>query len=81
VGSTSATRLRNVFSWLNLAMPGVLALGAFGALLEWKPAAYLILAAVTVLVVANLGVGVLSYRATMSRPWPAVRPLDDDDDW
>jgi hypothetical protein len=79
--STRGTRLRDVFVWVNLGAPGVLVVGAYGALLEWKPAAYLLLAAVTVLVVANLGVGVVAYRGVMSRPWPAVRPLADDDDW
>jgi hypothetical protein len=81
VRSTPPTRLREVFAWVNLVMPGVLIVGAYGALLEWKPAAYLLVAAVTVTFVANLCIGVLAYRATMNRPWPAVRPLTDEDDW
>ena len=67
--------------WVNLVTPGVLVVGAYGALLDWEPAAYLLLAALSVLVLANLGVGVLAYRGVMNRPWPAVRPLGDDDDW
>jgi hypothetical protein len=80
-GSKPGTRLRAVFVWVNLVTPGALVVAAYGALLEWKPAAYMLVAALTVLVLANLGVGVLAYRGVMSRPWPAVRPLGDDDDW
>jgi hypothetical protein len=30
----------------------------------------------------NLVVGVVGYRSVMRRPWPRVKPLeDDDDDW
>ena len=29
----------------------------------------------------HLAVGVWGYRRVMSRPWPAVAPLTDDDDW
>jgi hypothetical protein len=77
--SPPGDRLREAFSWVNLLTPGVLVVGAYGALLEWRPAAYVLLAALTVLVLANLAVGVLAYRATMNRPWPRVRPLDGDD--
>jgi hypothetical protein len=78
-GTTPA--LRQVFSWVNLLTPGVLLVGAYGALLEWRPGAYLLIAALTLSVAANLAVGVLAYRRTMSRPWPRVQPLTDDDDW
>jgi hypothetical protein len=81
LSTTRGTRLRDVFAWVNLVTPGVLGVGTFGAILEWKPAAYLLVAALSVLVFANLGVGVLAYRAAMNRPWPAVRALGDDDDW
>jgi hypothetical protein len=70
-----------VFSWVNFVTPGLLLVGAYGAVLEWKPGAYLMLAALTISVVANLAVGILAYRAVMNRPWPKVRPLTDDDDW
>jgi hypothetical protein len=73
--------LRQVFSWVNLLTPGLLLVGAYGAVLEWKPGAYLMIAAVTLSVVANLAVGILAFRATMNRPWPQVRRLTDDDDW
>jgi hypothetical protein len=77
----SAPVLRQVFSWVNLVTPGLLLVGAYGAVFEWRPGAYLMVAALTFSVVANLAVGVLAYRATMNRPWPKVRPLTDDDDW
>jgi hypothetical protein len=73
--------LRHVFSWVNLLTQGVLLVGAAGAVLEWRAGAYLMLAALTLSVVANLVVGALAYRKTMHRPWPDVRPLRDDDDW
>jgi hypothetical protein len=81
LGTTPQPRLREVFASINLVTPGLLVVGAYGALLEWRPAAYLLLAAVTVLVFANLAVGVLAYRSAMNRPWPPIRPLRDEDDW
>jgi hypothetical protein len=79
--SGSPPVLRRVFSSVNLLTSGLLLLGAYGAVLDWRPSAYLLVATLTVSVVANLTVGVLAYRATMNRPWPQVRPLPDDDDW
>jgi hypothetical protein len=28
-----------------------------------------------------LAIGAWSYRRVMSRPWPKVPPIEDDDDW
>jgi hypothetical protein len=40
------------------------------------------LAGVIGLFATRLGVGIVSYRQTMRRPWPKVPPVeDDDDDW
>ena len=29
----------------------------------------------------HLAVGILGYRRVMSRAWPKVTPIEDDDDW
>jgi hypothetical protein len=34
-----------------------------------------------VLVVSQVWIALSHYRRVMARPWPAVAPLDDDDDW
>jgi hypothetical protein len=81
-----ATRLE--FAWaylsafLNLSFNVVLWAGAFAGALGWRPAALLMLIAVFGLSATHLAVGVVAYRHTMSRPWPAVPPIPaDDDDW
>jgi hypothetical protein len=73
--------LRHLFSWINLVAPGLLLVGAYGAVFEWRPGAYVMVAALTLSVFANLAVGALAYRQTMNCPWPRVQPLRDDDDW
>ena len=47
----------------------------------WRPAAFVIVAAFTMLLAVHLLVGAVAYRRVMNRPWPRVRPLDDDDEW
>ena len=81
-----ATRLELAWAYLsaflNLAFNVVLWTGAFVAALGWRPAALLLLIAVFGLSATHLAVGVVAYRRTMSRPWPAVSPVPaDDDDW
>jgi len=53
--------------------------GACGALADWRPGAYLIAAGLTGLVVAHATIALVEYRRVMSRAWPAVPPLADDD--
>jgi hypothetical protein len=57
----------------------VIAAGAVGALFGWRPGAYLIGAGLVALLLTRLGIAVLEYRRVMSRPWPKVRPLRDDE--
>jgi hypothetical protein len=76
-----APRLRQVFSWVNLLTPGVLLVGAFGAVVEWRPGGYILVVGLTLSVVVNVAIGVVAYYGTMNRPWPRVQPLTDDDDW
>ncbi len=54
--------------------------GFFTSALRWKPGAYLLIAAATGQITAHLVVGLTEYRRVMSRPWPKVRPVDDEDD-
>lgn len=54
--------------------------GFLTSALRWKPGAYLLLIAVAGEIAAHLVVGVAEYRRVMSRPWPAVNPLGDDDE-
>ena len=58
----------------------VLYAGAASALVAPRLAAFLLLGGVICLFATHLLMGVLTYRRTMSRPWPRVRPLEDEDD-
>jgi hypothetical protein len=73
--------LRRVFSSANLLGTALLLIGGLAAVSDWKPGAYLMIAGLAVIVLTHLIVGTLGYLEVMSRPWPLVRPLDDDDDW
>ena len=68
-----------------LARQGLVALlvaGALLALVDGKLGAALIGVALGSLVAAQVTIAFRHYRRVMSRPWPAVAPLgDDDDDW
>ena len=60
----------------------VLLIGGACVSVLWTPGIYLALGALTVYFALNLVVGIVGYRRLMSRPWPQVPPLeDDDDDW
>jgi len=77
-----ATRLEVASAFLLLCFNVLLWAGAFAGALGWRPAALLLLIAVFGLSTTHLSVGVVAYRRTMSRPWPAVPPLTEDhDDW
>jgi membrane-associated PAP2 superfamily phosphatase len=74
-------RLRLVFSWVGLLGTGLLAIGGLAAAWDWEPGAYVMIGALASMVLAHLVVGVVGYLQVMSRPWPRVRPLEDEDDW
>lgn len=57
----------------------VIAAGICGALAHWRPGAYLMGAGLVLLIVARVAIALVEYRRVMSRPWPAVAPLADDD--
>jgi hypothetical protein len=62
--------------WFALA---VIAAG-IAAAAGWRPAAYLLIAALGLRLVAHLAAGFAGFRSAMERPWPQVRPLNDEDD-
>jgi hypothetical protein len=59
----------------------VAVVAGIAALARWSPSAWILVTALGAMVAIHVGVGAIAYRRTMRRPWPAVRPLADDDDW
>jgi hypothetical protein len=55
--------------------------GLFAAMTGTRIGAFVLLAGLGIQLGCDLGLGVLSYRSTMRRPWPKVAPIVDDDDW
>jgi hypothetical protein len=75
----SERALDAVWRVLLVATGGALAVTAGLALAGWRFAAWLMVAAAGVGVVANVALSVAKYRRTMRRAWPAVAPVPDDD--
>jgi hypothetical protein len=53
-----------------------------GIVLLWifpRAAGYVLVASVAARITAHLVTGIVCYRATMSRPWPMVAPVVDDE--
>jgi hypothetical protein len=70
----AAASARGVFS-------AVLVVGALTSVF-WRPGVVLLLTGLAGVLAAQLVVGITAYRRAMRRPWPAVRPLEsDEDDW
>jgi hypothetical protein len=57
----------------------VIAAGICGALAQWRPGAYLMIAGLVSLVATHSAIALVEYRRVMARPWPSVPPLTDDD--
>lgn len=55
--------------------------GVFLAIVGERLGAYLMLIAFTAQLATDFAVAVKAYQLTMSRPWPQVAPIEDDDDW
>jgi hypothetical protein len=68
-------------AYLAYVWTALLCVGGFGAAVGWRPGVVLMLAGVIGFVAGHLIMGVTEYRRIMRRPWPKVRPLEDDDDW
>ncbi len=54
--------------------------GMYAALLGWRPGAFVAVAGVMLTFASYLVGAVITYRRTMTRPWPKVPPIDDWDD-
>jgi len=54
--------------------------GIYAALLGWRTGAFVAVGAFGFRVTLDVAQGVIVYRRTMNRPWPSVRPLQEDDD-
>ena len=50
------------------------------AVWDWRPGAVLMLTGLVALLLGHLAVGLQGYRRVMSRPWPRVPPLDDEEE-
>ena len=73
------TRLFLIVFYLFFAL---MLIGVVTLLFDLRLGALLLLAGVLGTSAARLAAIVIGYRQTMRRPWPKVRPLeDDDDDW
>ena len=73
--------LNRLWQQLGAAITGLLLLGALVALGGSETGAWILLVALAALVATHLAISVVDYRRIMRSPWPAVRPLADDDDW
>ena len=53
--------------------------GLWAAFLGWRPGAFVAIGGAFLTFAWQLALGIWSYRRVMSRPWPKVPPLEDDD--
>ena len=66
--------------WTYAAAFGLLMIGSPAAVLGHSFGALFLIVGFICLLVTHLTIGLSGYRQVMSRPWPAVAPLNDDDD-
>jgi hypothetical protein len=78
-----AADLRAARLWYLLRETSFLGLfaGVGIAFVAGSAGAAVVVAAASVLVVSQVWIALSHYRRVMARPWPAVAPVDDDDDW
>jgi hypothetical protein len=69
-----ATHARSAFALLTL-------IGALAAAADRRAGAWALVAGFVGTLAAQLVMGIAGYRRVMSRPWPDVRPLADEDEW
>ncbi len=79
-GGTDAG-LDQLWRWTTTALTALLIVGALVALLGADAGAAVVVAAIAAQAVTQVTLGLVKYRRTMHRPWPAVQPLSDEDDW
>jgi uncharacterized membrane protein HdeD (DUF308 family) len=73
-------RLGQLWSWLDLAGTLVILAGLYAAAAAWRPAAWILVGAVAVIVGGHVTIAWVAYRRTMRRAWPRVAPIPFDDD-
>jgi predicted benzoate:H+ symporter BenE len=67
---------------VSFALVAAMYAGVLLALTGRRAGVWLVLGLVVAWFLLRLLIGVIAYRRVMRRPWPRVRPLDnDDDDW
>jgi hypothetical protein len=59
----------------------LIVVGISAAFLGWRRGAFVAVAGAFLTFSWHLAVGVWGYRRVMSRAWPKVPPIEDDDDW
>jgi membrane protein DedA with SNARE-associated domain len=59
----------------------LLLIGAVAAITGASWGIVLLLVGLAGVVGTHVLVGIRAYRRVMRRPWPKVKPLEDDDDW
>ncbi|MDQ3162000.1 MAG: hypothetical protein WKF65_08770 [Gaiellaceae bacterium] len=72
--------LERLWSTTGILLQAVLLVGVLAAVGDRRVGAWLLLAAVTGLVLTHLAISFVAYRRVMRRAWPQVQPLDDWDD-
>ncbi|MEO5576794.1 MAG: hypothetical protein ABIR67_01740 [Gaiellaceae bacterium] len=75
----SASGLERVWSVSGIALQGLLLAGIYVAFVGWKPSAWIMIGTLSAIVTGHIALSIVAYRRTMSRPWPKVAPLQDDD--
>jgi hypothetical protein len=59
----------------------LMTVGGYSAALGWRPGGFMMLGGVCGNITGHLLVGFTEYPRAMRRPWPAVSPLEDEDEW
>lgn len=70
-----------VYGALEMVPVALIILGINMAVFASRLGVLLMLVGLTSRLLGHLIVGAIAYRKVMGRPWPSVRPLDDDEDW
>jgi uncharacterized membrane protein HdeD (DUF308 family) len=72
--------LGQLWRWLNLAGTLAILVGLCAAAAAWRPAAWILVGAVAVIVGGHVTIAWFAYRRTMRRAWPRVAAIPFDDD-
>ena len=72
------SRVERVLIYGELPLTALMLTGIYAAVF-WRPGAVVALCAVLATIGAHVVRGAIGYRRVMSRPWPRVTPLQDDD--